>query len=45
MECAECGGPCAMYDGGEANEYKLRVWVCADCGAWQDEEEDDVEGE
>jgi len=38
--CEFCGGECELYDGGEANGYALQVWVCTDCGEWQDEETD-----
>ena len=41
MECQYCGGPCSLYDGGEANNYELSVWVCDECEAWQDEDTDE----
>lgn len=45
MQCEYCGGKCEIYDGGEGNDYELAVWVCEDCGEWQDEETDPVEEE
>jgi hypothetical protein len=45
MYCEICGGKCEWYDGGEGNNYELRVWVCENCGEWQDEETDGDEEE
>lgn len=41
MACQYCDGHCTIYDGGEANNYELSVYVCDECGEWQDEETDE----
>lgn len=45
MGCQYCGGECTFYDGGEANNYELCVYVCDECGEWQDEEDDEEEAD
>lgn len=45
MECQYCGGHCTIYDGGEANNYELAVYVCDECGEWQDEDTDEDQEE
>lgn len=41
MECQYCGGHCTIYDGGEANNCELAVYVCDECDMWQDEDDDE----
>lgn len=41
MQCEECGGDCELYDGGEANDYSLEVYVCTECGHWNHEGTDE----